>query len=154
MRRISQSLLRSCTLGAIGLVMLAVGGCSSNSVPAPDLNGSFAKLTVQVEQMSATLEAVPDKFELDTRKKVDEANQLLEDTAKQLAEQALTFHEAWESLRAHRNMTGEFDTSHVDSYAQAMQQFETQWQRLLQNNQRASDRLYPLKQMVDDATAA
>lgn len=135
------------------LVLLPLIGCSS-SEPAPDLNTSYADLTKQVNAMNATLEAIPDKFDLNTRKKVEAATELLDSTAAKLETQIKEYHDKWEELRSYRNMTGEFEESHIDEYMAAMDRLEAHWERISTKNEQAMERLWVLKQKVDDATSA
>ena len=146
--------LRLATITWLGLALAAAAGCSSKSPPPPDFNSSFTDLTKQVKDMSASLEAIPDKFELDTPKKVKAANQLLDDTAKRLEEQARTFHDSWETLRSHRDMSSDFDNTHAEAFLAAMVDLEIEWERVMKHNQPATDRLSPIMDLIESATAA
>jgi hypothetical protein len=49
-------------------------------------------------------------------------------------------------------MTGEFDDSGITAYVQAIERFDRQWDRVEKNNPQATQRLGPLRQIVQDAT--
>jgi hypothetical protein len=137
---------------AVTVAVVGASGCATQAAPAPDLDTTFSYLTKQLEGLAATLKQIPDEFVLDTPKKVKAANQLLDDAAKQLETQAVAFRATRASLRNYSNMTGEFDDSGVTAYVQAIERFDRQWERIEKNNRQATQRLGPLRQIVQDAT--